>query len=178
MTKPTPHRRRLPPKAEIPSTLPSASAEITRAFLSALIAKRLGISNNLASHRISYAVKTGKLLEARPGHFIFEGAGLWARWKWPGKFDDLPMKPGTGDGAFELPLFTVAGTGQSLPETLSECHAELLAMIQRIVGLEAQLQARDKTIAKLRPYEERAKQRIEKGRKYGKQGGRGNEKKQ
>jgi hypothetical protein len=142
-------------------------------MLPALIASRLKIDKNLASHYISYAVKTRKLIEAKRGHFICEEAGAWTRCKWPGMFDDLPMKAGTGNGALELPLFTVAGQGRALPETLSECHSELLAAIQRNLYLEAQLEARDRTIAQLRPYEERAARRREKASEAGKKGGHG-----
>lgn len=177
MTKTRSARRRLPSRAEVSAKLPAASELISRAELCARIVCRLeGSQNpsragkNKVSHQISYAVKWGPLVEAKPNQFIFGKASRWVRSTWPGRFDDFPNPPGAGRGKLKLPGLQVSGTGSSLPTTLAECQAEIADARAHILNLEAQL---GENITRLRRFEERARLRALRASEAGKSGGRG-----
>ena len=49
-------------------------------------------ASNRVSHRISYAVKRGELVESSRGFFVFGDLAGWVRNTWPGLFNDWPRK--------------------------------------------------------------------------------------
>src|SRR5208337_3455105 len=77
---------------------------ITRREVVALVAARvpgarldIGTVSNRISASVYYAVKTGKLREARRGVFRLGDVGAWARVRWPeSDFSDLPRSPNKG----------------------------------------------------------------------------------
>lgn len=106
-------------------------------------------ARNRVSHRISYAVKRGELVESSRGGFVFGYLAAWARNKWPGKFDDWPCILSVKPANFKI------GTSISsvvvLPTSLKGCHDTILAMHAKIVSLRKSNQALQTEIERLRP---------------------------
>lgn len=106
-----------------------------------LIAPRVGRSDedtrdveNRTSHRIGYAVKTGKLQQEKDGSFTLANLTFWASSKWPGKFNDLPA---IGRAYLTFPMMTLSGSiSDSMPNSIEECQLRLKEAQQRIATLE------------------------------------------
>ena len=167
-----------PPVPLVPPTIPAANALITKDWLCAQTASHLGITNELARHRIDYAVKKGikkvKLIEAAPDQFVFGTVALWLRWRYPGKFDDFPLIEGHAQGASDLPTISGKGGARTAPATLPECRDELDKAVHRTLTLEKELKAAREESARLRqPAQNWQKKIVEKNRESGRQGGRG-----
>jgi hypothetical protein len=66
------------------------SSLISRADAVRLIAQEVGEPRTNVSHRVRYAIDTGKLEKAAQGQFVFGRLVAWAQDTWPGHFSGWP----------------------------------------------------------------------------------------
>lgn len=106
-------------------------------------------ARNRVSHRISYAVKRGELVESSRGFFVFGDLAGWVRNTWPELFNDWPRKL---YGYFDFTWgFRSSADAVVLPGSLKPCHDMIRDMHEKIAGLEKSLQRVQLEIERLRP---------------------------
>lgn len=140
------------------------SDTITRAEAVALVASRIprqrgddiGTLRNRVSSRLTYAVERQELIPVSPRKFRLGDVVRWARLKWPGRFDGLPI---TSRRQCVTIIDSGYATSESqatvLPSTLPECREQIRSMSIQIESLKRELQATQVEVTALAPKAER-----------------------
>lgn len=91
-------------------------------------------SENRISHRISYAVKQGKIKQEIDGTFTIGNLSFWVNITWPGSFNDFPV---VATISANLPSIdsSIFASG-SMPSSIEDCHSLLNESQRRIATLE------------------------------------------
>lgn len=101
------------------------------------------------NHRISYAIKQGKLMQSQDGYFSFNDLAIWARANWPNSFKDWTITV-NGDCNARTCSYGIA-TAMVLPESIERCHEAIRNMHEAIAILEEKLEAANHQIEQLLP---------------------------
>jgi len=168
-------RRRLKKAPPVDPANYTPGSPISRAEFVRMIADRMRqpddddqIVRNRVSHRISDAIKQGKLPTPTSGEFLFRDVVYWAQSAFPGMLNDPPLIGLTMNIQATLPMLEASLTGEVLPTDLAGCQQMLLEYITKATALEAELRAVRAENERLRPDAERWQKFMASRRKRGK----------
>lgn len=124
--------------------------------------------------RIKYAVDNGVLIETLSKSkkcYVYGRIVAWAQGSWPGKYDDLEAirAPSVGSVNGVLRRLTGNSSAYQIPETLSECQAQLAQAMERIFSLLSDLEVARRAADRLRPDAEAWQHQCEANRQNAKQ---------
>jgi hypothetical protein len=103
--------------------------------------------------RLRYAIRQRVVKASQPGGRSYELGTIvaWARHKWPGKVNDLPMVAITATAHIRLEDATASARGYTVHRDIELCVKALNEALDRNAKLEAELTAAKQEIEKLRP---------------------------
>jgi len=112
-------------------------------------------ARNRVRGRLKYALENASLPRALlNGTDVHRDALIfWARSKWPGKFEDIPIKVQIrGHTSMK---FNAMGTAIGLPSSIEECHELIISLSERNRMLVTANEAQAKVIGNLKPLADR-----------------------